>query len=142
MKLSDDSYSIGIIVDIPPNDLKLTREIIIGLLDWNENYKPKTIDLKNSNILSQGHAHIKAINYTGKELVGNLNLKDLNIIPKAMIDTYGANSNEYYLMKGYKKIRISSIKNDEMIDTCDYWGYDYIKEIAENVLVKKDKNWL
>jgi hypothetical protein len=142
MKLSDDSFSVGVVIDIPPNDLKLTREIIIGLLDWNENHEPKMIDIKNSEFITQGHAHIKTIIYTGNEIVGNLNLTDLNITPKTMIDTYGANSSEYYLMKGYSKIRVSSIKDDNEYETCGYWGFDYIKEIAENVIVRNDKNWL
>ncbi|CAM1366481.1 conserved hypothetical protein [Tenacibaculum litoreum] len=142
MKLSDKSNSIGVIIDIPPDDLKLTREVIIGLLDWNKAKHPKESELKNCKILSQGHAHIKAINYSGKEILGNINFKKLNISPKIMIDTYGANSNDYYLMQGYKKIRKSDFKDDELYEMSGYWGYDYIKEIAENIFVKKDKNRL
>lgn len=34
-KLSNKSYAVGVVIDVPPADLKLTREIVVGLLNWN-----------------------------------------------------------------------------------------------------------
>jgi hypothetical protein len=142
MKLSDKSYSVGIVIDIPPDDLKLTREIIVGLLNWNDKSIPKTSDLANTKISKQGHAHIKTIEYTGKEIIGNLDLIKNNISPLIMIGSYGANAREFHLMKGYKIVDKFKNSDREKYEMYGYWGYDYIKELAEYTFVKKDKDWL
>ncbi len=142
MKLSDESYSVGIVIDIPPSDLKLTREIIVGILKWNERYIPVLNDLMNAEILEQGHAHIKTINYTGDEIVGIIDLIKYNITPLLMIGSYGANGTKSYLMKGYGIVREFKKGDRDKFEMSSYWSYDYIKEIAEKVFVEKDKDWL
>jgi hypothetical protein len=142
MKLSDKSYSVGIVIDIPPADLKLTREIIVGLLNWNDKSKPNPSDLTNAQVLKQGHSHIKTIGFTGKEIIGNIDLEKQNISPLIMIGSYGANARKFHLMKGYKIVDQFKNADRKKYEMSGYWGYDYIKEIAEYVFIKKDKDWL
>jgi len=141
-KLSNESFAVGIVIDIPPADLKLTKEIIIGLLDWNKNSTPKIEDLRNSKILDQGHAHIKTITENSNGILGNLNLEKANIEPKILIDSYGANNTEWNLMKGYKIIKSFKESDTEKYKMASFWGYDYLNQIAENIFVLKNKDWL
>lgn len=141
-ELSNKSYAIGIVIDIPPTDLKLTREIVIGLLNWNENSIPKIQDLANLKILKQGHAHIKTISEYSDGIIGSINFIKNNIEPKILIGSYGANNPEWNLMKGYKIIDEYKKSDRDKYDKAGYWGYDYLNEIAENVFVLKNKDWL
>lgn len=140
--LSDKSFAIGVVIDIPPPDLKLTREIIVGLLKWNKKQIPELKDFMNAQILEQGHVNIKTISYTGKEIIGNISLEEHNIIPLTMIGSYGANGKGFNLMKGYKIIGEFQNTDRAKFEMSGYWGYDYIQKIAENVFVLKNKDWL
>lgn len=142
IELSNKSYCVGIVIDVPPIDLRLSREIVVGILKWNKKYVPEISDLENSEILEQGHAHIKTISYSGEQIVGNIDLIQYNIIPLTMIDSYGANGKGFHLMKGYKKVGKFEKYHRHKYQMAGYWGYDYIKEIAEQVFVEKNEDWL
>ncbi|WP_299208748.1 hypothetical protein [uncultured Dokdonia sp.] len=141
-KLSNKSYAVGVVIDVPPSDLKLTREIVIGLLDWNGNEIPKEVDLMNSKILKQGHAHIKTISEYSSGIIGNIDFTKSSIEPLILIGSYGANNPEWNLMKGYKIVGDYKKSDREKYGKASYWGYDYLNEIAENVFVLKNKDWL
>ena len=142
VKLSDNSYTIGLVIDIPPSDLRLTREIYIGLLDWNEKHIPDINEIQGIEIIEQGHAHIKTINEIGQGIIGNIDLNNANIKIKETIGSYGANASNFHIMKGYQIIRDFEIEDRQNYPSSGYWGYDYIKTIAEKVFVEKDENWL
>jgi len=141
IQLSNKSYCVGVVIDTPPLDLKLTREIIVGILKWNEKHMPKIKDLINSEILEQGHAHIRTISYSGEQILGNIDLIKYNITPLTLIGSYGANG-MFSLMKGYKKVGEFKNFHRQKYPMAGYWGYDYIKEIAEHEYVEKNKDWL
>ena len=141
-QLSNKSFAVGIVIDVPPEDLKLNREIIVGLLNWNESFVPKTKNLVNLEILDQGHAHIKTISEFSNGISGNISFEKANIEPKILIDSYGANNPEWSLMKGYQVIRTYKKSDREKYDIAGFWSYDYLNEIAENIFVIKNKDWL
>ncbi|UTD14459.1 hypothetical protein HER15_02775 [Tenacibaculum mesophilum] len=141
-KLSNESYAVGVVIDVPPSELKLTREIIIGLLNWNKFALPSVENLKNIEVMAQGHAHIKTITEFSAGIIGNLNFIESNISPKIMIDTFGANNPEWNLMVGYKVVGKLKKSDRNKYKTAGFWGYNYFNEIAENVFIHKNKDWL
>ncbi len=141
-KLFNKSYAVGVVIDVPPSDLKLTREIVIGLLNWNGNKIPKLEDLTNSKILKQGHAHIKAISENSIGIMGHIDFSKANIEPQILIGSYGANNPEWNLMRGYKIVGDYKKSDKKKYNMAGFWGYDLLNEIAESVFVRKSKNWL
>ncbi|MET2985108.1 hypothetical protein [Aureibaculum conchae] len=141
-ELSNKSYAVGVVIDTPPIDLKLTREIVIGLLNWNGTEHPKLQELSNLKILKQGHAHIKTINEYSSGILGNLDFIKANIEPKILIGSYGANNSQWSLMKGYRIVGEYKRSDREKYSIVSYWGYDYFNEIAENLFVLKNNDWL
>ena len=141
-KLSNKSFAVGVVIDVPPTDLKLTREIVIGLLNWNGNNIPKREDLTNSKILKQGHAHIKTISEYSVGIIGNIDFSKANVVPKIQIGSYGANNPEWHLMSGYKIVGNYKESDRRKYNMAGYWGYDLLNVIAESVFVSKSKDWL
>lgn len=140
IKLSDKSFCVGVVIDIPPEDLRLTREIIVGLLNWNERKMPELEDFNGLEVLEQGHAHIKTITHEGSEILGNIDLEKYNINPLIMIDSYGANGTEDYLMKGYEIIRKFKQSDRGKYDRSGYWGYNFIDDLADHHFIKNNNN--
>lgn len=141
-KLSNKSYAVGVVIDVPPADLKLNQEIVVGLLNWNGNDIPKKDNLINSKILKQGHAHVKTISEYSNGIVGNIDFQKANIDPQILIGSYGANNPEWNLMKGYKIVGDYKVSDRKKYNMAGFWGYDFLNEVAETVFVEKKKDWL
>lgn len=133
--LDNHKFAIGIVVDIPSPELKLTTQFIAGLLDWSSNKAPLINDFKNRKILAQGKVHIKSIIYTGGQIVGNINLNEFQIEPLIQRSQIGYQPSAL-ILKGYKKIRNMEWSDLEKYPVLAGWGIDIIKIEAEKLFGK------
>ena len=132
IELENGFFAVGIVVDIPPPELKLKMEFIAGLLNWKGNETPKITDLKNLKIIKQGKAHIKTIEYTGGELLGNINFKSYKIEPMLQ-RSQGEFQLGAQIVKGYQDIRNMEPEDIEKYSVLGTWGYNYIRLLAEKI---------
>ena len=131
MELTNGKLAIGIVMDIPPAELKLTKQFVAGLLDWSAKEKPEIQKLKNLPILKQGKVHVKTVGFTGQEIVGNINLEELNIETQLQREQTGYQSSAV-ILKGYRKIRNMEREDIDKYSVLGGWGYDVIKIYAED----------
>ena len=135
IQLRDSSYSVGIVIDIPPKEMKTRTMLIAGLLDWNSKSIPTKEVLFNLKVLAQGEIHIKSIVSTGKEVVGNINLGESGIKPLIQCSS-SERFNYSTVNEGYKVIRKMNESDLQSYSVLGTWGYHFIKTIAEKHFLK------
>ncbi len=132
IKLNNGNHAVGIVVDIPDPNAKLRMEFIAGLLDYSKPEIPEIEDLSNMKIIKQGRAHIKTIAFTGKEVVGNINLKTRGIEPLMQRSQIGFQP-DALILKGYQHVRNMKRDDIDKFSVLSGWGYDMIKLFAEKL---------
>lgn len=103
IKLPNNKYACGIVLDIPDKEKQRVR-FLAGLIDWLGLKPPsnKTFQDNKVKIAQYGFAHIKTITSKGEEIIG-----------KISINTEG----EEFIA-------------DDNIST---WGFEFINLLAENL---------
>ena len=130
IKLENGNYAVGLVVDIPEIKTKLRMEFIAGLLDYSNSKKPELEDLLNARIVKQGKTHVKTIGYTGKEIVGNINLESNGIEPLIQRSQIGFQP-DAWIVRGYRRVRNMKRDDVEKYSVLGGWGFDMIKIFAE-----------
>ncbi|WP_394662622.1 hypothetical protein [uncultured Sphingomonas sp.] len=128
--LSDGSYGCGLVLQLAPPGTPGVRVSFCGaLLDWNGRTDPDPAILTNRTVLAQGYMHILAIKNHG-QVLGNLASDDR---PSPIIWRDGGQ----HILRGYDIIRKWTVADRGFFPVLEYWGWDTIKEKAEQLLLHR-----
>ncbi|MGG9960895.1 Imm26 family immunity protein [Ferruginibacter sp. SUN106] len=137
IKLSNGQFAIGIVLDLPDKHQN-TKHFFAGLLNWIGDTIPTQIILEkiNHKLIDQGKAHIKTITFDGEGIIGKIDLDLLKIVIPFEVSCFGY-SESAVLLQGYKTVRKSTPEDHKIYKTQGGWGFDYINELAEQLLTEK-----
>jgi len=128
--LSNGSYGCGLVLQLAPPGSPGVRVSFCGaLLDWNGHAVPDPTVLANRTVLAQGYMHILSIKNFG-QVLGNLAIDDR---PSPIIWRDGGQ----HILQGYDVIRKWTVADRGLFPVLEYWGWDIIKEKAEQLLVHR-----
>lgn len=133
IKLNNNKYGCGIILDLPSKDAKSTKMCFIGLLDWVGTNKPTQLDLESVplELLDQGKAHIKTIIGKGEPIIGKIDLFNSSIDIPFELDC----AHSGWVVNGYTLIRKANYEDERKYKTQTTWGYEVLYLLAEKLLV-------
>ena len=139
IKLSNEKYACGIILDVPKErGLYKTKVFYAGLLDWVGSSKPTVESLEASPLttLDQGHVHIKTILAFNEAIEGYIDLAKTNLQIELVVDCmYYAPSSK--VLKGYEVVRKATMQDHENLKNTSAWGYAVINISADRLLGNK-----
>lgn len=132
--LSNGKFTCGRVIQVTRNyQASPTKTFLAGLMNWVGDNIPKEEDLKDSQTLDQGVAHINSIYETAHNgmILGMRNLELDNIEPYMFRSQIGYQKGICKLMKGLIELRAITKKEWAQFNTLGIWGTDFIKQIAE-----------
>ena len=85
--LSNGNFACGVVLAKLSNGQKTDNRVFLAaLVNWSGPHEPISENIKNTQILKEGAAHIKAIQTTGGSIIGKLEFNDLPASPKEYTD--------------------------------------------------------
>ena len=122
--LSNGNYFCGRVVELMPKGMPGAGVGFLGgVLDWFDTRLPSNDAIAGSAFLSQGVMHIKAITFSGGQLLGNRPLELDGLEAFTFIS-----GNE--IKRGFLPIRKWKRSDKDAFPTLQWWGYDVAEIIA------------
>lgn len=138
IQLLNGHFGCGIVLDVPHNQLNNNKRMVhVGLLNWTNSSRPTVQELESIplTILDHGQAHIKTISTQDEEISGIINLDKNNLIIEPVVDSRQYSPSSQVLI-GYQVLRKATIQDHENLKTKSTWGYSFIVNLANKLLIK------
>jgi hypothetical protein len=129
IRLSDDSYSCGVVVSPAPSSAKATRVLFLaGLLDWRSPKPPTPAAIAGSECFAQAKFHYEGIGAFGGKILGVRPAASAPLEPWTFRSARVAEGS--YIQKGLELVRPQT-DSDDQLSVISVWRYDFPRLLAE-----------
>jgi len=134
IRLSDGRFGCGRVIQVGGDMLPTpNRSFFGGLHDWVSDVPPTADSIASSAFLAWGVMHIRAITETGGDILGLRELAADNVKPPTLASAVGGPG--MTVLEGARSIRPASREEWGQFPVLGYWGYDFIRSLAEQHLL-------
>lgn len=133
--LADGRFACGRVVQVGCSTIPTpSRAFFGGLHDWVGSAAPSADDIAGRAIVAWGVMHIQAITRLGGEVLGERDLVRDGIAPPKQLSAMGGPGAQ--ILTGADPVRPATPDEWGEFPVLGYWGFDFIKELAEEKLVR------
>jgi len=133
VRLNDGRFVCGRVLQVSGDQLPTPRVSFFGgLLNWIGDEPPDFASIAGAGVLEWGAMHLRAITRIGTGILGARPL-DLDGIQVPILLSAMAGTG-CLLLRGAQSIRVAGRSEWGKWPVLGFWGYDYIKDLAEHRL--------
>jgi len=106
-----------------------TRAFFGGLHNWRGSALPTQTDIADAGFVAYGVMHVKSITYRGGAVLGERPLHLDNHELPALLSAHGGPGT--MVLQGAEPVREALVSEWGTLPVLEFWGYDFIAELAE-----------
>lgn len=131
IRLDDGRYGCGRVLQVGGDRLPTPRVSFFGgLMNWVGERPPTDTEIANAPVLAFGVMHLRAITRVGTGVLGERALELDAIDVPTLLSAMGGDG--CLVLRGAQAIRRADPSEWGRYPVLGFWGYDYIKQLAEH----------